>query len=322
MKAIEVRRTGGPEVLELVERPTPEPGPGEVLVRQEAIGLNYIDTYHRSGFYKVDPPFVPGGEAAGVVQKLGHGVSRFAVGDRVAYAGGFGSYAGYRVLPAGRAVRVPDGISSETAAAALLKGMTAEYLVRRTYPLRAGETALVYAAAGGVGSILTPWAKALDAVVIAVVGGTGKADIARGLGADHVIDHRAEDIAARVREITAGEGVRVVYDGVGSATFEASLASLGRRGMLVSYGNASGPLPPLDVLELSRRGSLYLTRPTLGDYVATTEDLDASARALFEMILSGRVGIRIDRRYPLEQAAEAHRALEASETTGSTLLVP
>lgn len=322
MKAIQVQWTGGPEVLEVVDLPTPEPGPGEILVRQEAIGLNYIDTYHRSGLYKVELPFIPGGEGAGVVERIGEDVTRFKVGDRAAYAGGFGSYAEHRVIAEGRAVRLPQGISTETAAAVMLKGMTAEYLARRTFPLKPGDTALVYAAAGGVGSILTPWAKALGATVIAVVGGPEKAEAARDLGADYVIDHRAEDIAARARALTGGQGVRVAYDGVGKATFEASLASLGRRGMLVSYGNASGPTPPLDPMELSRRGSLYLTRPTLGDYIATTAELDASAAALFDIIGSGKVKIAINQRFALDQAAEAHRALEASETTGSTLLIP
>lgn len=322
MKAIQVSRTGGPEVLELVDLPTPKPGPGEILVRQEAVGLNYIETYQRSGLYPSPLPFVLGGEGAGVVEKLGEGVTRHAVGDRVAYAGGFGAYAEYRVLPAGRAVKLPDAIASETAAGAMLKGMTAEYLVRRTYPVQPGDTILVYAAAGGVGSILVPWAKALGATVIAVAGGAAKGQIARDLGADHVIDHHREDIAARVKDITGGQGVRVVYDGIGKATFDASLASLGRRGMLVIFGNASGSAEPVDPQALSRGGSLYLTRPTLFDYVVTTEELDASAAALFDVIASGVVKIAINQRYPLSEAAAAHRALEASETTGSTLLIP
>ena len=322
MKAIQVKRTGGPEVLELVDLPVPEPGPGEILVRQEAVGLNYIDTYHRSGLYKVELPFVIGGEGAGVVEKVGEGVTRFNVGDRAAYAGGFGAYAEYRAVPEGRAVMLPASIASEVAAAAMLKGMTAEYLVRRTFPVQPGQTALVYAAAGGVGSILVQWASALGATVIGVVGGAGKAAIARELGADHVIDHHAEDIAARVREITGGEGAHVAYDGVGKATFQASLKSLRRRGILVSYGNASGATGPIDPLELSRGGSLYLTRPTLFDYIATTEELDDSAAALFEVIASGQVKIAVNQRFPLAGAAEAHRALEASETTGSTLLIP
>lgn len=322
MKAIQVRRTGGPEVLEVVDLPVPEPGPGEILVRQSAIGLNFIDTYHRAGLYPVEPPFTPGVEGAGVVEAVGPGVTRFAPGDRAAYAAGLGTYAEYRVADEGKAVRLPDAITDEIAAAAMLKGMTAEYLVRRTFPLKPGDTALVYAAAGGVGSILTPWAKALGATVIAVVGGPEKAAIARGLGADHVIDHRSEDIAGRVRDLTGGKGVQVAYDGVGKATFEASLASLARRGMLVSYGNASGPVPPVEPLRLSRQGSLFLTRPTLFDYTSTTAELDESAAALFEVIASGKVRISINQRFPLERAADAHRALEAGETMGSTLLIP
>lgn len=322
MKAIQVSLPGGPDALELVELPTPEPGPGEILVRQEAIGLNYIEVYQRSGLYPVPTPFVPGGEGAGVVEKIGEGVTRHAVGDRVAYAGGFGTYAQYRAMPAARAVALPKTISAETAAGAMLKGMTAEYLLRHTYKVQPGDTILVYAAAGGVGSILVPWAKALGATVMAVAGGPEKTAIARALGADHAIDHHSEDIAERVKEITGGAGVRVVYDGVGKATFDASLKSLGRRGMLVIFGNASGSAEPVDPQVLSRHGSLYLTRPTLFDYVVTTEELDASAAALFEVIASGKVKIAINRRFPLAEAAEAHRALEASETTGSTLLIP
>lgn len=257
-----------------------------------------------------------------MVEKVGSGVTRFAVGDRAAYAGGTGSYAQFRVLSEGRAVRLPSAIGSETAAGAMLKGMTAEYLVRRTFPLGRGDVALVYAAAGGVGSILTQWAKALGATVIAVVGGAQKAAVASALGADHVIDHQREDIAARARELTGGEGVHVAYDGVGRATWEASLRSLRRRGMLVSFGNASGAVPPFDPLELSRNGSLYLSRPTLIDYTATTADLDESAQALFDVIRSGQVTITINQRFPLTEAVAAQRALEASETTGSTLLIP
>ena len=322
MKAIQVRRTGGPEVLEAAELPEPEPGPGEILVRQEAIGLNYIDTYHRGGLYPVPLPFVPGGEGAGVGERIGDGVTRFTAGDRVAYAGGFGSYAELRALPEGRAVRLPEAVSSEAAAAAMLKGMTAEFLLRRCYPVRSGEAALVWAAAGGVGAILTQWAKALGAVVIGVVGSEEKAERARAQGCDHVILHRSEDVAARVREVTGGEGVRVAYDGVGRASFAASLASLGRRGTLVSFGNASGPVPPVDALQLMRGGSLYFTRPTLFDYVATTQELEASAGAVFDVVRSGAVRVEIGAEHPLAEAAAAHRALEASETVGSTLLLP
>ena len=323
MRAIRMQKTGGPEVLELAEVAPPPVGPDEIRVRHSAVGVNFIDTYHRTGLYLLTLPTGLGSEAAGVVEEAGERVTRFAVGDRVAYASGpAGSYAESNVVRADRAVRVPVGIELETVAASLLKGMTAEFLVRRCWPLKAGEAALVHAAAGGVGSILTQWAKAIGAVVIGTVGSEEKAAIARENGCDHVILYGEENVPARVREITGGEGVRVVYDGVGAATFEASLASLGRRGMLVSYGNASGPAPAVEPLRLSRAGSLFLTRPTLFDYIATTDELDASAAALFEQLASGAVRVEIGARWPLEQAADAHRALEARQTTGSTILIP
>ena len=323
MRAIRMRKTGGPEVLELVEvAPTPV-GPDEIRVRHSAVGVNFIDTYHRTGLYPLSLPSGLGSEAAGVVEEAGERVTRFAVGDRAAYAGGpVGSYADGNVVRADRAVRVPEGLELETVAASLLKGMTAEFLVRRCHRLQAGEAVLVHAAAGGVGSILTQWAKALGALVIGTVGSPEKAAIARANGCDEVILYREQDVAEQVRRITGGQGVRVVYDGVGAATFEASLASLGRRGMLVSFGNASGPAPAVEPLRLTRAGSLFLTRPTLFDYVATTEELDESAGALFEMLTSGRVRVDIGARYPLADAAEAHRGLEARETTGSTILIP
>jgi NADPH2:quinone reductase len=323
MLAIQATRAGGPEVLEAVDRPIPTPGPGEILIRQEAIGLNFIDTYQRTGLYPVPFPTVLGLEGAGAVEAVGEGVTRFAVGDRAAYGNGpLGAYAEYHVVPAGRAVKVPSAIDSRTAAAAMLKGMTAEFLLRRCYPVKKGEAVLIHAAAGGVGTILTQWAKALGATVIATAGSPEKAALARGFGADETILYREEDVAARVRTITGGAGVRVVYDGVGAATFEGSLASLGRRGMLVSYGNASGPAPAVEPLRLSRGGSLFLTRPTLFDYVVTTEELDESAGALFEVINSGAVKIGIGQTFPLSQTRQAHEALEGRETTGSTLLIP
>ncbi|NEX93970.1 quinone oxidoreductase [Caulobacter sp. 17J65-9] len=322
MKAVQIQRTGGPEVLQVVDLPVPTPGPGEILVRQEAVGLNYIDTYHRSGLYPVQLPLVLGGEGAGVVEAVGPGVTRFRPGERVGYAGGFGSYAEYRVVAEGRAVRLPDDVSAKTAAAVLLKGMTAEFLLRRCAPVAAGEAVLVHAAAGGVGSILVQWAHALGATVIGSVGSSAKAAQAQADGCAHVILHKVQDVAARVREITGGEGVRVVFDGVGKATFETSLASLGRRGVLVTYGNASGPVPPVDALALMRAGSVYFTRPTLFDYIATTEELDASAAAVFEAVRSGAVKVRVGAERPLVEAEAAHRALEASETSGSTLLIP
>ena len=323
MLAIQATRAGGPEVLEAVELPVPEPGPGEIRVRHQAVGLNFIDTYHRSGLYPVSFPAVIGSEGAGVVDAVGEGVTRFAVGDRVGHAPGpLGAYAELQVVAEGRAVRLPDSIDSRTAAAGLLKGMTAEFLLRRCYPLKPGEACLVWAAAGGVGSILSQWAHAIGAVVIGCVGSQDKAELARVNGCDHVLLYKDEDVAARVREITAGEGVRVAYDGVGKASFEASLASLGRRGVLVSYGNASGPAPAVEPLRLSRGGSLYLTRPTLFDYVATTQELDASAEALWGAIGSGAVRVEIGAEFPLAEARRAHETLEAGETVGSTLLIP
>lgn len=323
MLAIQAVRAGGPEVLEAVDLPVPTAGPGEILIRQEAIGLNFIDTYQRTGLYPVKMPAVLGLEGAGVVEAVGEGVTRFAVGDRAAFGNGpMGAYAEFHVVPAGRAVKIPAGVSSRDAAAAMLKGMTAEFLLRRCYAVKKGDAILVHAAAGGVGTILTQWAKALGAQVIATVGSADKAALATAAGADEVILYRDEDVAARVRAITGGAGVRVAYDGVGAATLEASLSSLGRRGMLVSYGNASGPAPAVEPLRLSRGGSLFLTRPTLFDYVTTVEELDESAGALFEVIGSGAVKIAIGQEFPLAQAREAHEALEARATTGSTLLIP
>ena len=262
-------------------------------------------------------------EGAGVVAEVGEGVTRFREGDRVAYASGpMGAYAESHVVPEGRAVRLPDGITTELAAAALLKGMTAEFLVRRCYPVQPGDAVLVHAAAGGVGTLLTQWAKRLGAHVIATVGSAEKAEIARTQGSDEVILYREADVAARVREITGGAGVRAAYDGVGAATFEGTLASLGRRGVFVSYGNASGPPPALEIGRLARGGSLFITRPTLFDYVATTEELDASAAALFGVLGDGRVVLPIGQRYPLAEARRAHEELEARSTTGASLLLP
>jgi NADPH2:quinone reductase len=321
MRAVQLSRTGGPEVLEVVDLPEPEPGPGEILIRQEAVGLNFIDTYHRSGLYPVGLPTVLGSEGAGVVEAVGEGVTRFLAGDRVAYAGGFGAYAELRTYPAVRAVKLPVDISTRTAAASLLKGMTAEFLLRRCYPVKSGDAILVHAAAGGVGMILSQWGKAIGARVIGSVGSEEKAQVARNHGCDEVILYRQEDVAARVRALTDGEGVRVAYDGVGADTFEASLASLGRRGVLVTYGNASGPAPAFAPLKLVR-GSLYVTRPTLFDYIATTEELDESANALFHVLSSGAVKIEIGQEFALTDARAAHEALEGRTTVGSTLLIP
>jgi NADPH:quinone reductase len=323
MLAIQAVRAGGPDVLQAIDMPVPVPGPGEILIRHEAIGLNFIDTYQRSGLYPMKMPVVLGQEGAGMVEAVGEGVTRFKVGDRAAYGTGpIGAYAEAHLVPARRAVPIPAHVSTRTAAAAMLKGMTAEFLIRRCHPAKAGETLLVHAAAGGVGLILTQWAKAVGAVVIATVGSEAKADLARRHGADHVILYQHEDIAARVREITGGAGVAAAYDGVGAATLEASLSSLARRGILVSYGNASGPAPAVEPLRLSRGGSLYLTRPTLFDYVTTPEELDDSAQALFALIEKGAIKIEIGQTFALKDARAAHEALQGRETIGSSLLIP
>lgn len=323
MRAVRIARHGGPEVLELVEIEQPRPGPGEILIRNQAIGLNFIDTYHRTGLYPVKLPSGLGMEGAGEVVEIGEGVDRFAVGDLAAYASGpIGAYAEFHVVKAARAVRPPAEVGADVAAAGLLKGMTAEFLLRRCYPVQAGQTILVHAAAGGVGSILVQWAKALGATVIGTVGSEEKAARVRELGGDHVILYRDQDVAAEVRRLTDGAGVPVAYDSVGAATFEATLNSLARRGLFVSYGNASGPAPAILPGRLSQLGSLFLTRPTLFDYVATTAELDASAAALFDVIASGQVRIDIGQTFPLAEAKTAHQALEGRETVGASLLIP
>ena len=322
MRAIRFDRTGGPEVLQLVEVDTPEPRPGQVRVRHEAIGINFIDTYHRTGLYPAKLPCTPGGEAAGVVEAVGDGVTRVKVGDRVAYSGGFGAYADANVVPADRVVKLPEGIDVHVAAAILLKGMTTEAFVRRCYPVQAGQTVLVHAAVGGVGQIMTQWLKAIGAEVIATVGSEAKAARARELGADHVILYRDQDVAAEVKRITGGKGVPVAYDSVGKDTFEGTLASLARRGLFVSFGNASGPVPPFPPGRLAQGGSLYLTRPTLFDYIVTTEELEASAAAVFDMVLSGKIKIDIGQTFPLTEARKAHEALESRATIGASLLIP
>jgi NADPH2:quinone reductase len=322
MLAIQATRPGGPEVLEAVDRPAPEPGPGQVRVRHQAVGLNYIDTYQRSGLYPIAMPAVLGQEAAGVIDAVGDGVTRVGVGDRIGYVGGLGAYAEANVVAADRIIRLPDVITFEVAAAVMLKGMTAEFLLRRCHPVASGETILVHAAAGGVGGLVTQWAKALGAVVIGAVGSPEKAALAPAQGCDHVILYRQEDVAARVKVLTGGAGVRVVYDGVGAATFEASLASLARRGLLVSFGNASGPPPAIEPARLARGGSLFLTRPILFDYIASAEELAASAAALFHVIETGAVKVAIGQTFALADARRGHEALEARETTGATLLLP
>jgi NADPH:quinone reductase len=323
--AIRIHETGGPEVLRADEIDPGRPGTGQALVRHTAIGVNFIDTYHRSGLYPL--PSLPhgiGSEAAGVVQAVGPGVTGVKEGDRVAYAaaGPPGSYSRERLLPADRLVPLPDGVDDRTAAAMMLKGMTVEYLIRRTFRVEKGTTVLWHAAAGGVGLIASQWLRHLGVTVIGTAGGGEKTALARAHGCAHVIDYTQENVAARVREITGGSGVPVVYDAVGKATFDASLDSLARRGTFVSFGNASGAPPTFDPLLLSRKGSLYLTRPTLMDYNATRDELLASAAALFEVVRSGAVRIEVRQTWPLEKAAEAHRALESRRTTGSTILIP
>ena len=322
MRAIQFDTTGGPEVLTLREIATRVPKPGEVRVRHEAIGINFIDTYQRSGLYPVRLPCILGGEAAGVVDAVGDGVTGLKLGDRVAYIGGSGGYAEANIVQADRTVRLPDGISARVAAAILLKGMTTEALVRRTYPVKAGETVLVHAAVGGVGQIMTQWLKALGAIVIATVGSAEKADKARVLGADHVILYREQDVAAEVHRITGGKGVPVAYDSVGKDTFEGTLASLARRGLFVSFGNASGPVAPFPPARLAAGGSLYLTRPTLFDYVATPEEFAASAGLVFDMVHSGKIDIEIGQTFALSDARAAHEALESRATVGASLLIP
>ena len=321
--AIRIHSTGGPEVLSWEEIEIPRPGPDEALVRHTAIGLNFIDTYHRTGLYPLELPATPGLEAAGTVVEVGDGVTEVVPGDRVVYAGGPpGAYAELRVLPAKKLVVLPDGIDDRTAAASMLKGMTAEYLLRRTYPVRAGETVLIHAAAGGVGLIACQWASRLGATVIGTVGSDAKAELAREHGCHHPVVYTRDSFVDRVRELTGGEGVPVVYDSVGEATWEGSLDCLRRRGTMVSFGNASGKVPPIEPVVLSQKGSLFLTRPTLMDYTATRQDLVASAKALFEVVASGAVRVEVRQTWPLADAAEAHRALEGRETTGSSVLLP
>ena len=318
MRAIRVERTGGPEVLEAVEIEAPSPAAGEVLVRLEAIGVNFIDVYHRTGLYPLPRPFTPGSEGAGVVEAVGEGVSGFKRGDRVAWALAIGAYAERAVVPAARLVPVPEGIDARTAAAALLQGMTAHYLSTDTYPLRPGRTALVHAAAGGAGGLLVQMAKRKGARVFGTAS-TAKLAIAREHGADEVIDYTAADFKAEVRRLTGGAGVDVVYDSVGKATFDASLECVGRRGCLVAYGQSSGAVAPVDPLRLAKNG-IFLTRPSLAHYTATREELLWRARELFEAIADGSLRIRIDRELPLRDAAVAHRLLESRATRGKLLL--
>ena len=315
--------TGGPEVLRVEPVSLAAPGEGEVLVRHDAIGLNFIDTYHRSGLYPVELPSGLGTEAAGVIEAVGPGVTAFQPGDRIVYGGGpIGSCATARLFPAARLVHLPDHLPSDTAAAAMLKGMTAEFLIERCANVHAGQTVLVHAAAGGVGSILVQWLTSIGATVLAHAGNDAKAAAVRAMGVANVSSAPFDALPGWVREQTGGRGVDAVFDGVGAASWQASLGAVARRGLIVSYGNASGPVPPFSALDLLRAGSVFVTRPTLFDYCSTTGELRASATRLFEMIGSGAVRINIGQRFPLRDAAQAHRALEGRETTGSTVLLP
>jgi NADPH2:quinone reductase len=323
-RAIVIRGHGGPEVLELAEIDVPAPGPGEVQIRHAAIGLNFVDTYYRTGLYKPAGglPFVAGSEGSGTVVAVGEGVDDFREGDRVAYASNNGAYCDYRNIAAASLVKVPDEIPLDKAAAMMTKGMTAEFLLNRTYKVGPGTVLLFHAAAGGVGLIAGQWAKALGATVIGTVGSPEKGKLALAHGYDHVINYREEDFVARVREITGGAGVDVVYDSVGKDTFPMSLDCLKRRGLWVTFGNASGAVPPFAPSLLAQKGSLFMTRPTLASYIATASELKECAEALFAIVRGNKVVINVNQRYPLEDAARAHSDLEARRTSGATLLIP
>jgi NADPH:quinone reductase len=321
MKAIQVKRAGGPEVLEPVKLPVPEAKGAEAVVKIVAAGVNFIDVYYREGRYKAVMPFVPGQEAAGDVVAVGPNVTNLKVGDRVAYTMVLGSYAEYSAVAADRLVKIPEGVSYQQAAAAMLQGMTAHYLSHDTYPLKKGETALVHAAAGGVGLLLVQMAHGIGARVIGTVSTEEKAKLAREAGADDVILYTQTDFEAETRRLTGGRGVDVVYDSVGKTTFEKGLDILRPRGYMVLFGGSSGPVPPFDLIQLSQKGSLYVTRPTLTHYVATREDLEMRAGAVFSMIAAGKLKLRIAHTYPLKDATQAHRDLEARRTTGKLLLL-
>jgi len=323
-KAIRIHANGGPEVLTYEDFDPGHPGPGQIRIRQTAIGLNFIDVYFRTGLYPAPGglPLIPGGEGAGTVVELGEGVTGLSVGDRVAYTLPTGAYAQERLLPADRVVKIPASVSDEQAAAAMLKGLTVEYLLRRTYPVKPGETVLFHAAAGGVGLMFGQWAKHLGVKVIGTAGSPEKVELAKAHGFDHVIDYSREDFAARVKEITGGALCDVVYDSVGKDTFAGSIDCLKPRGMFVSFGQSSGPIPPFSINLLQQKGSLYATRPTLFTYIAKREDLEEGAAALFDVIGKGIVKVAINQRYPLAEAGRAHADLEARRTTGVSLLIP
>jgi NADPH:quinone reductase len=320
--AVRVHQTGGPEVLRLEDVPVKDPGQGEIKIKHTAVGLNYIDTYFRSGLYPTPLPFTLGNEGAGVVTAVGPGVKGIKKGDRIAYVASLGAYAAERLLPADRAVKIPAKIDDKTAAAMMLKGMTAQYLLRRTFKVKKGDTILVHAAAGGVGSILCQWGKALGATVIGTVGSREKAEIAKKNGAHHAVLYSEENWVARIGEITKGKKCDVVYDGVGKATYMGSLDCLRALGMLVMYGNASGPVDAFNTGLLAQKGSLFLTRPTLFTYTASAKDLQATAKDLISVILKKKVKIEVNQTYALKDAAQAHRDLESRKTTGQTVLIP
>jgi NADPH:quinone reductase len=322
-RAVRFAAPGGPDVLKFETMTLPDPGAGEVQVRHTAIGINYQDTYHRSGFYPLPMPSGIGTEAAGVVDRIGPGVTDLAEGDRIVYAGGTpGAYATHRVVPASRVVKIPDGISDEVAAAVMLKGMTVEYLLNRCYKVKPGEFVLFYAAAGGVGTIAGQWGRHLGAKMIGVAGGAEKCRLAQEYGYAEVIDRTREDIVERVKAITGGTGVPVVYDSVGKASFDASLKSLAPRGFFVSFGTTTGAPPAIEAGLLQKMGSLYFTRPTLVTYTASREDLVASSNAVFDLVKRGVIKVSISARYPLDDAAKAHTDLESAKTVGSSILVP
>jgi NADPH:quinone reductase len=322
MKAIQIKQTGGPEVMELVDLPVPQPKSNEAVVKISAAGVNFIDIYNREGRYKASLPLVLGQEAAGVVSAVGSDVRQVAVGDRVAYTSLFGSYAEYAAVPADRLVKIPDGVTDREAAAVMLQGMTAEYLVYDTHPLKKGETALIHAAAGGVGQLLVQMAHNIGARVIATVSTDEKAKLARAAGADEVILYTQVDFEAETKRLTGGKGIDVVYDSVGKTTFEKGLNLLRPRGIMVLFGGSSGAVAPIDPLLLTQKGSLFLTRPSLANYISTTQELQQRAVAVFGMIRDGKLKLRIEHLYPLAEAQQAHRELEARKTTGKLLLLP
>jgi NADPH2:quinone reductase len=322
-KAIRFHKTGGPDVLQMDEVSVGDPGPNEARIKHTAIGLNFLDTYHRSGLYPLPLPSGVGSEGAGVVEAVGSNVTWVKPGDRVAYAGGPpGAYSQVRLVPADRLVKIPDGISDQQAAAMMLKGLTTQYLIRRTYKVQPGQTVLLHAAAGGVGLIASQWLKALGATVIGTVGSDEKAKLAKAHGTDYPIVYTRENFVERVKEITGGKKVPVVYDSVGKDTYMGSLDSLQPLGMMVLFGNGSGPVPPLDLALLAQKGSLFITRPTLVTYTAKREDLEAMAAELFDVVKSGKVKIEVNQTYALKDAVQAHRDLEGRKTTGSTVLLP